>query len=144
MRFVILGFLLFSFEIYAEDKKQAYLIDQLQVLERQIAREIETSRAKGVTKGTYASIYSNSEKVFEMSEGIQSDSLFPIASISKTFTAFSILKLIEGGYLKFHDPVSKYIAEFREISSQEDQILIQDLLHHTSGLPSTNGTIAIT
>lgn len=144
MLFVIFGLLLFSFEIYTDDKKQTHLIDQLQVLERQISREIETSRAKGVTKGTYAGIYSNSEKVFEISEEIQSDSLFPIASISKTFTAFSILKLIEGGYLKFHDPVSKYIAEFREISSQEDPILIQDLLQHTSGLPSTNGTSAIT
>ncbi|MCX8000414.1 MAG: beta-lactamase family protein, partial [Leptospiraceae bacterium] len=143
MLFFIIFLFLFSYEIFSQNKNPIQLIEQLQILERRINQEIQTSRAKGITKGTYISIYSHSEKVFELSEGIQANSLFPIASISKPFTAFSVLKLVEGGYVKFHDPISKYIPEFKEFIEM-DAISIQDLLHHTSGLPNSSGETLLT
>lgn len=126
-------------EIFPTDKKNpVYFVEKLQSLERQIALEIETSRASEITKGTYAAIYHNSEKILEMNEGTQSFTLVPIFSISKPFTAFAVLKLAEGGYIKFHDPITKHIPEFKELAFlRNEPITIKDLLHHTSGLPTS-------
>ncbi len=60
-----------------------------------------------------------------------SKSSFPIASITKTFTATAILQLTEKGKLQIDDAVVKYLPIFPYPS-----ITIKHLLSHTSGLPS--------
>lgn len=56
-------------------------------------------------------------------------SRFPIASITKTFTATAILQLKEKGKLKIDDPVTKHVPDF-----PYPAITIKHLLSHTSGL----------
>ncbi len=127
--------------IFAKEKKivSSSFVEKLQFLERQIALEIETSRAKGIIKGTYAAIYFNSQKILEMSDGISASTPVPLFSIAKPFTAFAVIKLAEGGYIKFHDPITKYISEFKEISFlRNEPITIKDLLYHTSGIPNSS------
>ncbi len=63
-------------------------------------------------------------------EPITSHSTFHIASISKTFTAAVILKLMEEGKLNLEDNVEKYLLGF-----PYSGITIKDLLSHRSGLP---------
>ncbi|WP_374445295.1 serine hydrolase [Epilithonimonas sp.] len=58
---------------------------------------------------------------------------FPIASISKIFTATAILQLKEKGLLKITDPVTEYLPGF-----PYPEIKIIHLLSHTSGLPPYN------
>jgi CubicO group peptidase (beta-lactamase class C family) len=58
-------------------------------------------------------------------------SVFPAASISKQFTAMSILLLAERGQLSLDDEVRKHIPEWPDHSSR---ITIRHLLTHTSGL----------
>ncbi|HET7621750.1 MAG TPA: serine hydrolase domain-containing protein [Gemmatimonadaceae bacterium] len=58
-------------------------------------------------------------------------SIFHVASISKQFTAFSILLLEQDGKLSVNDDVRKYIPE---LQSYGKTITIDHLLHHTSGL----------
>ncbi|MFB5684999.1 serine hydrolase [Paenibacillus terreus] len=53
-----------------------------------------------------------------------------IASLSKSFTAASVLKLSEAGLLSLQDPVSKYIPDF----PRGDEITLHMLLSHTGGL----------
>lgn len=60
-----------------------------------------------------------------------SDTVFPIGSITKSFTAVGILQLQEKGLLNLEDPISKYTGF--EIDDQV--ITIHQLLTHTSGLP---------
>jgi CubicO group peptidase (beta-lactamase class C family) len=62
---------------------------------------------------------------------IRPDTSFHAASLSKQFTAFSILLLAQQGKLSLDDKVQKYISELREF---EQPITIRHLLHHTSGL----------
>ncbi|MFT4031177.1 MAG: serine hydrolase domain-containing protein [Siphonobacter sp.] len=57
---------------------------------------------------------------------------FQLASVSKQFTAVSIMQLKEKGLLKYDDPVWKYIPDFPYDSS----ITLRMLLTHRSGLPS--------
>lgn len=65
-------------------------------------------------------------------EGIpnRTDTEFRIASLTKSFTAISILQLEKQGKLKTSDPISKYIANF----PNGNKITIHNLLTHSSGV----------
>ena len=55
------------------------------------------------------------------------DTLYHIASVTKTFTAILVLQLVEQGKLDLDAPVSRYVPEI-----QDDRIRIKHLLSHTS------------
>ncbi|TLM77405.1 serine hydrolase domain-containing protein [Microbulbifer harenosus] len=60
---------------------------------------------------------------------VTGDTTFRIASISKLFTAQSIMQLVEAGKLELSDPVSKYLPLFEGYP-----ITIAQLLTHTAGI----------
>ena len=60
-------------------------------------------------------------------------SKFRLGSITKQFTAASILLLEERGKLSINDPVKKYMSD---APPAWDKITIYNLLTHTSGIPS--------
>ena len=60
------------------------------------------------------------------------ETVFRIGSITKLFTAFSVLQLEERGLLSVNDPVVKYIPEMPRAWSA---ITIHQLLCHKSGIP---------
>lgn len=62
---------------------------------------------------------------------ISPGSVFHVASVSKQFTAFSILLLAKQGKLSLDDEVRKHIPEVPDFGYP---ITIRHLLHHTSGL----------
>ena len=57
--------------------------------------------------------------------------VFHVASMSKQFTAASIVLLAQQGKLSLDDDVHKYIPELPDFGSV---ITIRHLIHHTSGL----------
>jgi CubicO group peptidase (beta-lactamase class C family) len=59
------------------------------------------------------------------------DNIFEIGSITKQFTSFAAMKLVEDGKLSLDDPVSKYIPE---APAAWKDIKIRHLLYQTSGL----------
>jgi CubicO group peptidase (beta-lactamase class C family) len=59
---------------------------------------------------------------------------FHVASVSKPFTAMAILQLQEQGKLKISDPVSRFVPDF----PHGDQITLDNLLTHTSGIRNVN------
>lgn len=61
---------------------------------------------------------------------------FRLGSITKQFTAASILLLEERGKLKIDEPVKKYMPD---ASVAWDKVTIYHLLTHTSGIPSFTG-----
>jgi CubicO group peptidase (beta-lactamase class C family) len=66
---------------------------------------------------------------------ITPEAVFDIASVSKQFTAASILLLERQGKLRLDDDIRKYIPELPNYSSTGGQkITILQLLNHTSGL----------
>ncbi len=67
---------------------------------------------------------------FKTKEPITATTPLHVASISKTFTATVILKLMEEGKLALDDNVKKYLPSF-----PYENISIKDLLTHRSGLP---------
>lgn len=62
------------------------------------------------------------------------DTVFPIASISKTVTATAIMRLVEQGKLDLDAPVVKYLPDFKvQSETATREIRIWHLLTHTPG-----------
>ena len=72
----------------------------------------------------------------EAKRPVTADTLFRIASMTKAFTALSILKLRDDGKLSLDAPVETYVPEMRGWTYPTDdspQIRVRDLLTHTAG-----------
>jgi CubicO group peptidase (beta-lactamase class C family) len=66
---------------------------------------------------------------------VDGKTLFEIASNSKAFTAAALAMLVDEGRLKWDDPVTKYLPEFRMYDSYvTGEMTVRDLLTHRSGL----------
>ncbi|MET0519053.1 MAG: serine hydrolase domain-containing protein [Burkholderiaceae bacterium] len=62
---------------------------------------------------------------------------FEIGSVSKTMTAFLVGRLIDAGRWSLDDPIARHLPEGTVLPRQgERQILLRDLLTHSSGLPA--------
>ena len=63
-----------------------------------------------------------------------------IGSVSKTFTATAIMKLVEAGKVRLDEPLSTYLPEFKPATrgTTAGDITIRRLLTHHSGLSSDN------
>lgn len=69
------------------------------------------------------------------------ETVFRIASMTKSFTAMAILKLRDEGKLSLDDPVAKYVPELARLSyptSDSPVITIRHLLTHSEGFPEDN------
>ena len=63
-------------------------------------------------------------------------SVFGLASLSKQFTAFSILLLAHDGRVSLDDDVRKWLPELPGLGAAAGtRITIRQLVHHTSGIP---------
>jgi CubicO group peptidase (beta-lactamase class C family) len=61
---------------------------------------------------------------------VTADSAFRIASMSKAFTAYGVLRLEAEGKLALSDPAAKHVPE---MSAWATGITVGDLMHHTAG-----------
>jgi len=69
------------------------------------------------------------------------DTVFRIASMTKSFTAMAILKLRDEGKLSLDDPAMQYVPEMRGLvypTSDSPPITIRHLLSHAEGFPEDN------
>ncbi len=66
----------------------------------------------------------------ELGVPLTTSQMFRIGSVSKTFTAAAILKLVAAGKLSLDDPLSRYVPSFPNGA----HITIAELLDHTSGI----------
>ncbi|MES1213998.1 MAG: serine hydrolase domain-containing protein [Bacteroidota bacterium] len=67
----------------------------------------------------------------EYSVPISPETIFHMASVSKQFTAYSIVLLAHQGKLQLDDDIHKYLAWFPDL---KEKITIRHLLNHTSGI----------
>ncbi len=72
---------------------------------------------------------------FETNDKVTPETIFGIASITKSFTALAIMKLVEEGRLQVEDAVIEHLPDFQlvDYANMED-IKIRHLLSHTTGL----------
>lgn len=69
------------------------------------------------------------------------DTVFRIASMTKSFTAIAILKLRDEGKLALDDPAEKYVPEMKALvypTVDSPKITVRHLLSHAEGFPEDN------
>ena len=59
---------------------------------------------------------------------------YGIGSITKSFTALAVLRLVEEGKISLRDPVERYVP--LRLRSMGEPVLIHHLLTHSSGIPA--------
>jgi len=102
----------------------------------ELFRKMDTT----VTPGCALAVMKDGHIVYERGYGmadldhnvpITPAAVFHVASMSKQFTAASIVLLQQQGKLSFDDPVRKYVPELPDFGVP---VTIRQLVHHTSGL----------
>lgn len=106
-----------------------------------IAAEMPISGAPGlayavveggeIASGTYGELLAGSGRP------VTADTPFLIGSISKSFTAMAVMKLVEAGKVDLDAQVSHYLDVFKDRPS--GAITIRQLLGHTSGFSTKQG-----
>ena len=116
-----------------------------QTVDRSLQSLMEKYEAVGlgvvvVKKGEIAYSAAFGKKNLETGEALDQQSLFRIASISKSFSATAVMQLTEAGKLRLDDDVSELIGfRVRNPAYPEDRITLKMLLSHTSGLNDSQG-----
>jgi len=132
---VFIFLLTILFRVYAEDRA---------TLNTKLDKVIKLSIDKNRIPGLAVSAVKNGEVVYssgfngflsKSEKNITIDTPFYIGSISKSFTALAIMKLVEAGKIDLDNPVQDYISNFQiDNSGFEGIITVRHLLHHRSGL----------
>lgn len=82
-----------------------------------------------ITISGSAGVYSKTENRL-----LTDDILYGIGSISKTFTAAAMMKLVEQGKVDLDQPVTTYLPDFKMADPRYRDITVRMLLNHSSGL----------
>ena len=103
-----------------------------------IGRIMEAGKAAGLAA---AVVNKQGELVFEKYYGLRDverglpidrDTIFGVASITKSFTSLAILQLHEAGKLNINDPLSKYIPDYVDADPNEP-VRLWHLMSHSGG-----------
>jgi CubicO group peptidase (beta-lactamase class C family) len=68
------------------------------------------------------------------------DTLYGVASVTKSFTALSVLQQIERTALDLADPVTDYLSFYDDLA---DPPTVHELLCHSSGMPSDGASVVL-
>lgn len=104
-----------------------------------IAPHLQAHIDRGVINGTVTLVVEKGQTVHfattgwadrENNKPMRKDSIFQIMSMTKPFTGVGIMMMVEEGKLNLHDPVAKYLPEFKD----KPAVLVRQLMMHTSGM----------
>jgi len=111
--------------------------------------EIFAQWNKPDSPGASVAVVRNGEQIFAKGYGqatleypapIKPDTIFHVASVSKQFTAMSLVLLEQDGKLSLEDDIRKYLPELPDYGHK---IAIRNLLQHTSGIRDQWQTLAL-
>lgn len=94
-----------------------------------------------VIDGTLAHAGVHGLRDVEAGAAVTRDSVFRIASMTKSFTAMAILQLRDEGRLSLDDPAERYVPELaglRYPTADAPKITVRHLLSHATGFPEDN------
>jgi len=107
-----------------------------------IKKDVEDDNVKGSISAVIVKedqiIWSGAYGSSDIDNKTKADSttIYRTGSISKSFTAFLMMQLVEEGTIKLNDPIEIYLPEIKELKgySNSTRITFQHLASHTSGL----------
>ncbi len=110
-----------------------------QKLDRLIIEEMERTNTAGtavavVNDGKLEMTRCYGARDFELNKPVTPDTIFNVASVTKSFVCAGILKLQEEDKLNVMDPIAEYLPV--KIGFPDNPIRIHHLMNHTSGIPN--------
>ena len=125
---------------------QAALVTAFPEIDRLFAEFAKTAHVPGAAWGIVIDgklAHSGAAGVRDVAANIpvDADTVFRIASMTKSFTAMSILKLRDEGKLSLDDPAERYVQELKGLrypTTDSPRITIRHLLTHSEGFPEDN------
>ena len=112
------------------------------VMREFVARENVPGAAWGIViDGELVHLGTTGLREVETSQPVRGDSVFRIASMTKSFTAMAILKLRDAGKLSLDDPAERHVPELRglrPLTSDAPAITLRHLLTQSAGFPEDN------
>jgi len=126
--------------------RKAKILELVSELEKGFAQYREKQKLPGLAVGVAVGtelIYAKGFGVrdIESQVPIDPDTVFRIASMTKSFTGLAILKLRDEGKLSLEDPASKYLPELARLklfSRDSPPTTVRELLSQSAGLPEDN------
>ncbi len=131
---------------FADPQRKQKLAAAFPEIERIFKSFVERQQMPGAVMG----VIIDGELAFVRAAGVREktgdapvtpETVFRIASMTKSFTAMSILKLRDEGKLSLEDPVSRYVPELANLpypTSDSQVLTIRHLLTHSEGFPEDN------
>ncbi|MDP4096378.1 serine hydrolase [Paenibacillus sp. P96] len=78
--------------------------------------------------------YAQGYGAFSNGRDINGSTPFPIASLSKSFTALAVLQLVDKGLIDLDAPYTSYFPDLSPVDERVRHITVRNLLNQTSGL----------
>lgn len=94
-----------------------------------------------VVDGEVAHVGTAGTRIAGAEAPVDGDTVFRIASMTKSFTAMAILVLRDEGRLSLDDPVERYLPELRALdypTRDAPRLTLRHLLSHSAGFPEDN------
>jgi CubicO group peptidase (beta-lactamase class C family) len=112
--------------------------------EKELDSVLQEIMARWDIPGLAVGLVQGNETVYARGFGVQSletqtpvtlDSIFCTASVSKCFVATAVIQLAERGKIDLDAPLIQYLPYFRMDDERYRQVIIRQILSHTSGMP---------
>jgi CubicO group peptidase (beta-lactamase class C family) len=114
-----------------------------ETLQAQIAQNIETTNQPGLSAAVIAPdgtswLGTEGYANLETGQSLQPNDRFGIASVTKSFTATTVLQLAQENKLDLDDTLDKWLPDTASQIANGDRITVRQLLNHTSGIADYN------
>lgn len=135
---------LLSLKIFAQSTE-----DRIKALIPELDAKFQDFKVKSHLSSVAYAVLLDGKIIYQSNTGIvnyktkkvaDNQSVYRIASMSKSFASVAILQLRDAGKIKLDDPVWKYIPELKgqKYSADSPEITVRHLLTHAAGFPEDN------
>lgn len=134
---------LFSMQSANAAGRDSYSVQQQKISQ---VKELvsQTLQAAHITGASLAVVHNDEPLMLEgfgmagVDKPVTPSTAFRLASISKTFTTFAMMKLVNQGKIDLDESVYHYLPNFNPIvlPGNKKDLLVKDLLSHNNGLPT--------
>src|SRR5438105_12921274 len=113
-----------------------------EALFRALDAKIEAAMAEYQIPGVAVGVYYRGQEYVrgygvtnvDYPQPVDGDTLFRIASTTKTFTGTTVMRLVEQGLLDLNAPVRRYLPDFRVADeSAAERVTLRQCLNHSAG-----------
>src|SRR5690242_17289517 len=106
-----------------------------------IDQVLKTAVAQKKIPSAVAMVVSGDEIAYDSAFGIDENTIFAIASMTKPVTSAAVMQLVEAGKIKLDEPAGTYVPELAKVEvldggklrPPKTPVTIRHLLTHTSG-----------